>query len=34
MRPMVADASLLEINVTFVVEVIAFVGLNPRWVRP
>ncbi|MGH7722742.1 MAG: F0F1 ATP synthase subunit B [Candidatus Dormibacteria bacterium] len=37
MRAMVADASLLEINVTFVVEVIAFVAMLlvlRRWVYP
>jgi len=37
MKPMVADASLLEINVTFVVEVIAFVAMLlilRRWVYP
>jgi F-type H+-transporting ATPase subunit b len=37
MTPMVADASLLEINVTFVVEVIAFVALLlalRRWAYP
>jgi F-type H+-transporting ATPase subunit b len=37
MRPVVADASLLEINVTFVVEVIAFVAMLlilRRWVYP
>jgi F-type H+-transporting ATPase subunit b len=37
MTPMVADASLLEINVTFVVEVIAFVAMLlvlRRWVYP
>jgi F-type H+-transporting ATPase subunit b len=37
MTPMVADASLLEINVTFVVEVIAFVAMLlilGRWVYP
>jgi len=37
MKAMVADASLLEINVTFVVEVIAFVAMLlilRRWVYP
>ncbi len=37
MRAMVADASLLEINATFVVEVIAFVAMLlflRRWVYP
>jgi F-type H+-transporting ATPase subunit b len=37
MTPMVADASLLEINATFVVEVIAFVAMLlvlRRWVYP
>lgn len=37
MKPMVADAGLLEINVTFVVEVIAFVALLlalQRWAYP
>jgi F-type H+-transporting ATPase subunit b len=37
MTPMVADAGLLEINVTFVVEVIAFVALLlalRRWAYP